>query len=112
MLGGGGRGQVCAPPNIQTSDRTLRSYILVRFQQSPSNVAVLLIYSGDDGLSLTCPPCFQKAEKQKKKRTVERSINRLRVISVFCDTHLNVEHRQRDHITITSDEKSPDIAFL
>ena len=85
------------PPNIQTSDRTLRSYILVRFQQSPSNLAVLLIYSGDDGLSLTCPPCFQKAEKQKKKRTVERSINR---------------HRQRDHITMTSDEKSPDIAFL
>ena len=55
------------PPNIQTSDRTLRSYILVRFQQSPSNLAVLLIYSGDDGLSLTCPPCFQKAEKQKKR---------------------------------------------
>ena len=55
------------PPNIQTSNRTLRSYILVRFQQSPSNLAVLLIYSGDDGLSLTCPSCFQKAEKQKKR---------------------------------------------
>ena len=79
MVGGGGGGASLCPPNIQTSDRTLRSYILVRFQQSPSNLAVLLIYSGDDGLSLTCPPCFQKAEKQKK-RTVERSINRLRVI--------------------------------
>ena len=74
----------------------------VRFQQWPSNLAVLLISSGDDGLSPTCPPCFQKAEK---KKTVERTINWLRVISVFCDSHLNVEHRQRDHITMTSDEK-------
>ena len=65
-----GGGQVCAPPPlpiIQTSDTPLMSYIFVNFQQSPSNLAVLMIYSEDDGLSLTCPPCLKKAEKKSEK---------------------------------------------
>ena len=64
------------------------SYIFVSFQQSPSNLAVLLIYSEDDGLSLTCPPCFKKAEKnktttrkkqQKNRKNRGRSINWLTI---------------------------------
>ena len=70
MLGGGGVVNAPPPlPNIQTSDTPLMSYIFVNFQQSLSNLAVLLIYSEDGGLSLTCPPCLKKAEKKKHKKT-------------------------------------------
>ena len=71
-VGGGGKFVPLPPPlpNIQASDTPLMSYI-VNFQQSPSNLAVLMIYSEDDGLSLTCPPCLKKAEKKKAKNTVE-----------------------------------------
>ena len=61
-----GGGKFVSPlPNVQTSDTPLMSYIFVNFQQSPSNLAVLMIYSEDDGLSLTCPPCS----------TYERALN-------------------------------------